>query len=103
AGSTAFAFDGDGNGVALFTISGDLYANSYTKATNAWGAAKLLENLPQAVTLGSLSVSANGAALAIWKQSVVNGSATEVNVYARRYVNGTWQLNNAGQEMGELL
>jgi YD repeat-containing protein len=104
AGSPSVAFDRNGDGVAIFTLNGDLYASQYTKATDSWSAAKLLENLAFAVNTTRLTLSAGGNALVTWTQGFTNASgATEQNVYARRLVNGVWQLNGAGQDAGELV
>ncbi len=92
------AFDGNGNGIAVWIQSNNLYTRAYTRGNNSWSAARLLENVSTTVSTNqvSLSMSSNGNALVTWKQGATN-------VYARRYIGGVWQNNAAAQDMGDLV
>src|SRR6185369_6847873 len=81
--SAQIAFDANGNGVALWLQGSDLWAKSYTRSTNAWGAAVNLGTFNVNAGTPSLSMSANGNALATWIQG---GS-----VRAQLYTGGAWQ------------
>jgi YD repeat-containing protein len=86
-GATAvqIAFDGNGNGLAVWLQGSALLAKSYTAVTNSWSAAATTLNTATASSF-SLSMSANGNALVTWLQT---GS-----VAARRYATGAW-IGNA--------
>src|SRR6185369_10082323 len=75
------ALDANGNGIALWLQGSTLSARSYTRSTDAWGAAVTLST--NASGTPNLSISGNGNALATWIQG---GS-----VAARRYTGGAWQ------------
>src|SRR6185369_7603434 len=85
--SAQIAFDANGNGVALWLQGSDLWAKSYTRSTNAWGAAVNLGTFNVNAGTPSLSMSANGNALATWIQG---GS-----VRAQLYTGGAWQGTSA--------
>ncbi len=75
----SIAFDGNGNGIAIWLQGGTLFAKSYTQSTNAWSASMTLGT---AASAANLSMSANGNGLVTW----VNSN----NVLARRYAAGAW-------------
>ncbi|MDG5499607.1 Ig-like domain-containing protein [Marinobacter sp. BGYM27] len=83
----------NGDAVAVWSESGDLYANRYTVATKSWGTPVSLENLSTSVYEGQAAIDASGNILVVWGQRF-----NSVNrVYANRY--------SAAKEMwsGEIL
>jgi len=88
------AFDGSGNATAVWTQSDGVnintVANRYT-AGSGWGSAEIIdsENLGDVTTYDTwIAASANGDAIAVWRQS--NG--TLFNIWANRYdaASGLW-------------
>ncbi|MFM2450787.1 MAG: hypothetical protein RIS44_3237, partial [Pseudomonadota bacterium] len=73
-------FDGNGNGLVLWLQGTSLFARTYTRAGNTWGAATTLSTTASGVP--TVSISSNGNAIAAWTET---GS-----IYARRFSAGAW-------------
>jgi|GEM_PF-1136118 len=82
------AFDGNGNGIAVWQQGNDLFARRYDKATDTWAAAVALDSRTATVGSISLSVDAQGNAIAGWVQN--DGTANSAYVNRFDQSTGTW-------------
>jgi YD repeat-containing protein len=82
------AFDGNGNGFAVWSQGADVYARRYTRATNTWAAAVTLDGNGNTSSAPALAVDAAGNAVAAWAQS--NGTAVSTYAAVFNTATGNW-------------
>lgn len=78
------SFDKDGNALAVWQQSGNIYVKQYRPSTG-WGPAALIESSPSDASAPLVRFAPDGTAIAAWRQA--NGSA--YTLYARSYLPGT--------------
>lgn len=84
ADSQVLAVDAQGNALALWVRSGDVWSNHYTVGTG-WGTPHALETGPVIAHSPRVAFDADGFATAVWIQDLAMGGPT---VFANRYTPG---------------